>query len=1131
MTAPSFGTTLRQWLYGLDDSTANLSDAQLLQRFLADRDDAAFARLVQRHGPMVLGLCRRLLRDAHDADDAFQAAFLVLACRAGSIRHPESLVSFLHGTAYRIGQRLRRQSMRRQEEQRQAARCRPEAVLPPEDEGETHALLHEELQRLPRKYRDVLILCYLQGKTHEEAARALGYPAGSMSRHLSRARERLRQRLMARGVVASVLATVLGTEPVSAALLCGTLDTVRRHALASALLTGTAPPMAVVLAQGILRAASPLRWMAATLVLTVGLVFAGGMAAMRMSAEKETPTEANRQRELPGKEQPPLDLYGDPLPDGVLVRMGTMRLRHAGAAQAVFAADGKTLLTVGRDPLVRFWDIHDGKLRRIQRMPLPDDVSRGQGSRAVLSPDGKTLAQATARHLFLWRIADAKEMHRIPVNTFGLRGFDWLTFTPDGKTLAGSEGTGTGAVRLWDVVGGKESKCLQHKDILLRNGVFSPDGKRLAVSGDNHAIIWDLPGGKETRILRLPKGSRSNALAFSPNGQTLAYSNLTEVILWNAATGKQEAELHFGAWPGGWINHYLAFAPDGKTLAVGVDGLRQIVLWDRTRGKRAKTLDGYIRGPLYFSPDGKWLASLFGGKIQLWDVAEGKELQERVSHREGVESLAFTPDGKRLASSSYYGDSIYLWDVQSGRRLAAFSQRNAQVRQIVFSADGKTLIAGGNTIQLWDAANGKRGRAFPLYERPENPEKTPSRLQQFLRLSLSSDGKRLTALSLDTGHSADGFLHDSKCFLTSWDVAGGKRLEQRDCPPSFKGMSFSPDGKLLALPTGWGIKIHDVAAHRDLCTLKNINSGPVAFSPDGRILAAGAVAMPDPADADADYRKKLAAEKVQLWDVMHDKELLQLDTGTVYGRAFSPDGRYLVTAAMDGLRLWEIASGKQVLYRPAPEKLRSALLRSFATCLAFAPDGRSVATGHDDTNILLWDMAPETRRKRALKADDLDSLWSDLAGTDAARAYRAAGTLIACAEHSVPYLRRRLTPIAEPSPRLRRLIADLDSEQFAVREAARKELRNLGDAAHPALRQALKDKPSLELRKNIQSLLPDTFVVRSPEKLRQIRAIMVLEQIGDTAARRLLQRLTEGTAEARQTREAKAALQRLEARR
>jgi hypothetical protein len=293
------------------------------------------------------------------------------------------------------------------------------------------------------------------------------------------------------------------------------------------------------------------------------------------------------------------------------------------------------------------------------------------------------------------------------------------------------------------------------------------------------------------------------------------------------------------------------------------------------------------------------------------------------------------------------------------------------------------------------------------------------------------------------------------------------------------------------------------------------------------MVVAGAAPIPYPADGDADYRKCMAAEKVQLGDVTNDKELLRLDTGAVYGRAFAPDGRYLVTAAMDGLRLWEIASGKQVLYRPAPEKSRRALFRSFATCLAFAPDGRSVATGHDDTNILIWDMAPATRRKRALNAGDLDGLWTDLAGADAPRAYCAAGTLIAAAEHSIPYLRRRLAPVPEPTLHLRRLIADLDSEQFAMREAARKELRNLGDAAYPALRQAMKDKPSLEFRKNIQSLLPDAFVVRSPEKLRQIRVVMVLEQSGTAEARQVLQTLAGGAKQARLTDQAKAALARL----
>jgi RNA polymerase sigma factor (sigma-70 family) len=263
---------------------ADLSDGQLLERFLQQREEAAFEGLVSRHGSLVLGVCRSLLRDPHDADDAFQATFLVLACRAASIRRTESVASFLYGTACRIARRLRCQKARRQTLHHRAATRRPEAAPPDADERETHALLHEELSRLPRKYREVLVACYLQSKTNEQAARELGHPLGSMSRHLNRARELLRERLLGRGV--GVLAALVGpalaeqaTAAVPPLLFHSTMDTIRRHVLAAALLAGSTPPAAVVLAQGVLHAAQLTRWAIAALLLTTGLVVVGGAAA------------------------------------------------------------------------------------------------------------------------------------------------------------------------------------------------------------------------------------------------------------------------------------------------------------------------------------------------------------------------------------------------------------------------------------------------------------------------------------------------------------------------------------------------------------------------------------------------------------------------------------------------------------------------------------------------------------------------------------------------------------------------------------------------------------------------------------------------------------------------------------
>jgi RNA polymerase sigma factor (sigma-70 family) len=175
-----------------------LSDGQLLERFAQLGDQAAFTVLVRRHGPMVLGVCRRVLHHAHDAEDAFQATFLVLVHKARSLRQSNLLSSWLHGVAYRTALHARSRTARRSLHEREAARLSPTAS---EREPVWKALLErldEELACLPEKYRAPLVLCYLEGKTHAEAARFLGWPVGSMSARLARARELLRRRLQRR---------------------------------------------------------------------------------------------------------------------------------------------------------------------------------------------------------------------------------------------------------------------------------------------------------------------------------------------------------------------------------------------------------------------------------------------------------------------------------------------------------------------------------------------------------------------------------------------------------------------------------------------------------------------------------------------------------------------------------------------------------------------------------------------------------------------------------------------------------------------------------------------------------------------------------------------------------------------
>src|SRR5579884_214932 len=226
------------------------SDVQLLESFLIQRDEAAFEALVRRHGPMVLGVCRRVTGNAHDAEDAFQATFLVLVRKAASLRSRQLLPGWLYGVAYRTALNTRTMTKKRRIKEQQAAQQPWTQVSndgPPE---ELLARLDEELSRLPDRYRLPVLLCELQGRSRKEAARLLGLPIGTVSWRLAQARKLLAQRLarygtmLAAGAVGAVLSQSAASA-VPAALV--------RAVTVQALMTGTVPAPVQALTEGVLK--------------------------------------------------------------------------------------------------------------------------------------------------------------------------------------------------------------------------------------------------------------------------------------------------------------------------------------------------------------------------------------------------------------------------------------------------------------------------------------------------------------------------------------------------------------------------------------------------------------------------------------------------------------------------------------------------------------------------------------------------------------------------------------------------------------------------------------------------------------------------------------------------------------
>ncbi|SIO38841.1 RNA polymerase sigma-70 factor, ECF subfamily [Singulisphaera sp. GP187] len=311
-----------------EGTDAGQSDVRLLERFVAHRDEAAFSALVTRHGPMVLGVCRRLLRDSNDVDDAFQAVFLVLVRRSGSLRDGDRLASWLYGVAYRVSLRARANTAQRLGRERPAIGVEALAIVPAPDRDQERrellAVLDEEVTRLPDPSRAVVVLCDLDGLTHEQAATRLECPVGTVKSRLASARARLRSRLTRRGLAPALAATgsgLLGGQASAAspseALVVRIVRAAAPHltGMAGVAEVGLVPATVAALVEGELAMMATLSWKSlAALLIVSGTVATGAVVSLARPIPVSTPTP-------PGALQPPLEPPRIPQPEPTLVAL------------------------------------------------------------------------------------------------------------------------------------------------------------------------------------------------------------------------------------------------------------------------------------------------------------------------------------------------------------------------------------------------------------------------------------------------------------------------------------------------------------------------------------------------------------------------------------------------------------------------------------------------------------------------------------------------------------------------------------------------------------------------------------------------------------------------------------------
>jgi WD40 repeat protein len=787
---------------------------------------------------------------------------------------------------------------------------------------------------------------------------------------------------------------------------------------------------------------------------------------------------------------PRLDAFGDPLPERAVARIGTLRLRQPSSVVAVaFSPDGKLLATWGLYDDVRLWDALTGK--ELRRLPFQ---LGWWAFELAFSPDGRTLVAGGHQcPLVVWDVATGREARRLGSEDDVPKR---PCFSPDGKLLAAS---GKGGVRLWQTDGWKELAPLP-TDARAVEVAFA-DGGRLSVADEKGQFsVWEL-GARRRRVVRTgpPWGDVHSAL--SPDGRRFAVAAVgaLRVAVLDASTGEERCRCEpVGNGP---RPESLCFSPDGKVLAVAV-AWAPVQLFDADTGKELPRLAGAQVGlfaALAFSPDGTRLAVGSGHGVRLWDLATGKELLASPEVWHSVGTVAFSPDGKRLAFAEEA--RLHVHDATT-RRPVWRGEPEGALSGLAFAPDGKTLAAFGPRVaRLHDAATGRLLSSCPELE----DRIMPGLLLPDLTAAVSME------MGLETSRGPTPEVR-------VWDVFTGKeRLKFRHGRNFVQAACVSPDGRFLALGFYEGpVRLFHLGTGAEAAVFAATSPAwqGLRFTPDGRALAS--------AESAGLVRLLESATGAQRLSIRAEED------GAV-GLAFSPGGGVLATwpRGRDGrrasfpVRLWDALTGRELG--------RLDGHRGRVNQAAFAPDGKTLATAGDDTTVLIWDIADlvQPAAPTALPAQELAAAWDGLADADADRARRGMAALRGAGPQAVGLLRDRLRPAEAPPPeQVRRWIKDLDSDDFATREAATRELEKRLDLVAPALRAALAAGPSGEAKRRLTPLVE---AVEAPwvGDVRPRRAVEVLERIGSPEARQALEALAAGAAEARLTREAQASLRRL----